>query len=294
MNNPLTRVLSPLLILIFLAIAVPFFLPDPNTQNLLETLRPPFLNWQHILGTDELGRDMLSQLLHGLRISLLVGLLCSLISACIGVPLGLIAGLRGAWLETLIMRATEVQMALPTVLLALVTLALLGAGLSNLIFVIGVFGWAGFARYTRAVVLIERQLEYVLAAKALGANDHRTVLRHILPNVSSGILLQISLDFPQNIMLEASLSFLGVGVGIDTPSLGAMVSRGYNHLFSGAWWLSFLPGGLIMLLVWNVTTISEKIRVLTDPRVRVLTDPRVRGLTDPRVRGLTDPRVDKK
>jgi peptide/nickel transport system permease protein len=278
------RIFIGLLILVLLAIIAPFFLVNPNTQNLLETLKPPFLSWQNPLGTDELGRDLLTQLLHGLRISLLVGLICSLISACIGVPLGLIAGLRGAWLETLIMRATEVQMALPTVLLALVTLALLGAGLSNLIVVIGVFGWAGFARYTRATVLTQRQLEYVLAAKALGANDHRTIMRHILPNVANGILLQISLDFPQNIMLEASLSFLGVGVGVDTPSLGAMVSRGYAHLFSGAWWLSFLPGGLIMLLVWNVTSLSEKIRVLTDPRVRILTDPRVRILTDPRVK----------
>ncbi len=275
--NSLARVFIPLFVLVLLAIFAPLFLPNPNAQNLLETLRPPFVNWQYPLGTDELGRDVLTQLLHGLRVSLLVGLLCSLISACIGVPLGLIAGLRGAWLETTIMRATEVQMALPTVLLALVTLALLGAGLNNLIVVIGVFGWAGFARYTRAVVLTQRQLEYVLAAKAIGANDHRTVLRHILPNVASGILLQISLDFPQNIMLEASLSFLGVGVGVDTPSLGAMVSRGYVHLFSGAWWLSFLPGGLIMLLVWNVTAASEKIRVLTDPRVRVFTDPRVKN-----------------
>jgi peptide/nickel transport system permease protein len=128
-----------LLVLILLAIFAPLFLPNPNAQNLLETLQPPFVNWQYPLGTDELGRDLLTQLLHGLRVSLLVGLLCSFISACIGVPLGLIAGLRGAWLETLIMRATEVQMALPTVLLALVTLALLGAGLNNLIVVIGIF-----------------------------------------------------------------------------------------------------------------------------------------------------------
>ena len=283
-RGELGRVLMPLFGLVFLSLLTPLFLPNPNAQNLLETLRPPFVNWQYPLGTDELGRDVLSQLLHGLRVSLLVGFVCSFISASIGVPLGLIAGLRGAWLETIIMRATEVQMALPTVLFALVTLALLGAGLSNLIVVIGVFGWAGFARYTRATVLTERQLEYVLAAKALGANDNRTIMRHILPNVASGIFLQISLDFPQNIMLEASLSFLGVGVGVDTPSLGAMVSRGYNHLFSGAWWLSFLPGGLIMLLVWHVTALSEKIRILTDPRVRELTDPRVRELTDPRVK----------
>jgi peptide/nickel transport system permease protein len=266
MNKHLFRLIFTLLILLVLAIFVPFLLPNVNAQNLLNTLSPPFSSWQNPLGTDELGRDLLAQLLHGLRVSFLVGGLCSLLSALIGVPLGLIAGLHRGWLDTLIMRATEVQMALPTVLLALITLALIGAGFENLIIVIGVFGWAGFARYTRATVLVQRELEYVLAAKALGANNNRTLLRHILPNVASGILLQISLDFPQNIMLEASLSFLGVGVGVDTPSLGAMVSRGYAHLFSGAWWLSLLPGGLIMLLVLNINHLTETIRVLTDPR----------------------------
>ncbi len=256
----------PLLFFLGLAVLARVFLPNPNNQNLLETLQAPF--GTHWLGTDELGRDVFGLLLHGLGISLLVGLLCSLISAAIGVPLGLLAGLRGGWLEIIIMRAIEVQMALPTVLLALVTLALLGAGLENLIVIIGVFGWAGFARYTRATVLVQRQLEYVLAAQALGANDWRTILRHVLPNVASGILLQISLDFPQNILLEASLSFLGVGVGVDTPSLGAMVSRGYGYLLSGAWWLSLLPGGFIMLLVLSTNRLTEAIRVGLDPRAK--------------------------
>jgi peptide/nickel transport system permease protein len=253
-------------LLVIFALLSRIIIPNPNTQNLLETMQPPFTNWVNPLGTDELGRNVLALLLHGLGISLFIGLVCSLISALIGVPLGLIAGTRGGMLETIIMRATEVQMALPTMLLALVTLALLGAGLENLIFVIGVFGWAGYARYTRATVLVQRELEYIKAAQALGANNSRTMLRHILPNIQNGILVQLSLDFPQNVLLEASLSFLGVGIGLDTPSLGAMVSRGYAHLFSGAWWLSILPGALILVLVLCMNNLTESIRKRTDPR----------------------------
>ena len=262
----MTKAARALLLLVVLALLAQIIFPNPNAQNLEQSLQPPLANWAQPLGTDELGRNVLGLLLHGLGISLLVGVVCSLLSALIGVPLGLIAGLRGGWLENLIMRATEVQMALPTVLLALVTLALLGAGLGNLMVVIGVFGWAGFARYTRAVVLVQRQLEYVVAARALGAVDGRILLRHILPNVASGILVQISLDFPHNVLLEASLSFLGVGVGVDTPSLGALVSRGYGFLFSGQWWLSLLPGGLIMLLVLNINALGESIRRRLNPR----------------------------
>ena len=253
----------PLLFFFGLAVLARIIVPNPNNQNLLETLQAPFSG--HWLGTDELGRDVLGLLSHGMGISLLVGVLGSLISAAIGVPLGLLAGLRGGWLESVIMRATEVQMALPTVLLALVTLAFLGAGLENLIVIIGVFGWAGFARYTRAKVLVQRQLEYVLAAQALGATDWR-IISHVLPNVGSGILLQISLDVPQNILLEASLSFLGVGVGIETPSLGAMVSRGYGYLLSGQWWLSLLPGMLIMWLVLSTNQLSQAIGLALNPR----------------------------
>ncbi len=263
----MARKVAVLLCLMGLALLAPVLYPNPNAQNLLETLRPPFQALATPLGTDELGRNLFALLLHGLGTSLLVGMVCSLVSALIGVPLGLLAGLRGGWLEQVIMRATEVQMALPNVLLALVSLTFLGSGLLNLIVVIGVFGWAGFARYTRATVLVQRELEYVLSAKALGANQWR-ILRHVLPNIGSGILLQISLDFPQNVLLEASLSFLGVGVGVDTPSLGAMVSRGYSYLFSGIWWLSLLPGALIMILVLCITGISESLRQQLDPRIR--------------------------
>jgi peptide/nickel transport system permease protein len=256
-------------IMVLVAWLAPWITPhDPNAQNLLEAMRAPFTDLEHPLGTDELGRDALSQMLFGLRVSLIVGVLGAVISSLIGLPLGLIAGLRGGKLEAIIMRAVEVQLALPTTLLALVTLALLGRGLEKVIFVIGVFGWAVFARVARATVLSQRSKEYVLAARALGVGDSRLLWRHVLPNVAGTLLVQFTLDVPRNISLEAALSFLGLGVGLDTPSLGAMVARGQGYLFSGSWWLSLLPGGLIMVVVLGVNWLADSVRYVLNPKRR--------------------------
>jgi peptide/nickel transport system permease protein len=252
--------------LLGLALLAPVLYPNPNAQNLEAVFMPPFSSWQEPLGSDELGRGIAAQLLHGLRVSLLVGIGCGLLSGGLGIGLGLLAGWRGGWVDSLIMRATEVQMALPTLLLALVALSLFGAGLGNLLLVIGIFGWAGFARLTRAVVLAQRQLEYVIAATALGVSGGRLLWRHLLPNIASGLVLQIALDVPQNILLEASLSFLGVGVGVDTPSLGTMMARGYAHLFSGAWWLGLLPGVVLLVLVLCCNACTEWLRRWLDQK----------------------------
>ncbi len=251
----------------FVALLAPWIAPhDPNAQNLLKAMQVPFTELEHPLGTDELGRDAFSQMLFGLRVSIMVGFLGAVISSLIGLPLGLIAGLRGGKLEAIIMRAVEVQLALPTTLLALVTLALLGRGLEKIIFVIGVFGWAIFARIARAAVLSQRSREYVLAATALGVSDSRLLWRHVLPNVAGTLLVQFTLDIPRNISLEAALSFLGLGVGVDTPSLGAMVARGQAYLFSGSWWLSLLPGLVITALVLCVNWLADALRYALDPK----------------------------
>jgi peptide/nickel transport system permease protein len=252
--------------LVGLALLAGVLYPNPNTQNLQAVFVPPFSSWAVPLGSDELGRSIAAQLLHGLWVSLLVGIGCGLLSGVLGIGLGLMAGWRGGWLDSLVMRASEVQMALPTLLLALVALSLFGAGLGNLLVVIGVFGWAGFARLTRAVVLTQRQLEYVLAATALGVSGRRVLWRHLLPNIASGLVLQVALDVPQNILLEASLSFLGVGVGVDTPSLGTMMARGYAHLFGGAWWLGLLPGLVLLVLVLCCNACTEWLRQRLDPQ----------------------------
>jgi peptide/nickel transport system permease protein len=181
------------------------------------------------------------------------------------VPLGLVAGYSRRFGE-LVMRLVDVQLSVPTFLIALVVLALWGAGLLKLILVIGVVGWAAYARLVRGAVLSEREREYVLAAEALGMPTRRILFRHILPNVLSVILVQVSVDVPRVILLEATLSFLGVGVSIETPSIGLMVKRGMDYLFSGVWWTTALPGLALMLLVLTTNLLGDWTRDAFDPR----------------------------
>ena len=244
---------------------------DPREQDILASLLPP--SWlpsgdaDYLLGTDNLGRDILSNILYGGRISLAVGFFALLISAAIGVPLGLIAGYVGGRFDALVMRAADVQLSLPTILIALVVLAFLGAGLSKVIVVIGIVGWAAYARIMRSSVLQLRERDFVSGARALGASTTRVLLRHILPNASTPLLVQLSVDFPRVVLLEATLSFLGLGVSISTPSLGLMISGGQDYLFSGSWWLSAFPGGALTLLVFSVNLIGDWLRDVFDPRL---------------------------
>ncbi|MDQ3461271.1 MAG: ABC transporter permease [Deinococcota bacterium] len=266
---------APLLILLVFVVAslgADLFAPhDPRQQNILINLAPP--SWlaggeeDHLLGTDNLGRDILSNILYGGRVSLAVGFFALLISAAIGIPLGLVAGYFGGRGGGLIMRLADVQLALPTILVALVVLALLGAGLDRVILVIGVVGWAIYARVTRAAVIQVRERDFVSAAQALGTSTPRILTKHILPNALSPILVQLSVDFPRVVLLEATLSFLGLGVSVDTPSLGLMVAAGQNHLFSGAWWLSAFPGLALTFLVLSVNLIGDWVRDVFDPRL---------------------------
>ena len=265
----------PVLILVTFAVVslgANVFAPhDPREQDILASLLPP--SWlpsgdaDYLLGTDNLGRDILSNILYGGRISLAVGFFALLISAAIGVPLGLIAGYVGGRFDALVMRAADVQLSLPTILIALVVLAFLGAGLSKVIVVIGIVGWAAYARIMRSSVLQLRERDFVSGARALGASTTRVLLRHILPNASTPLLVQLSVDFPRVVLLEATLSFLGLGVSISTPSLGLMISGGQDYLFSGSWWLSAFPGGALTLLVFSVNLIGDWLRDVFDPRL---------------------------
>lgn len=260
-----------LVLLIVTAIAAPLLTPhEPRAQSLLDSFLPPI--WTgggeaaHPLGTDELGRDVLANILFGLRVSLLVGFGSVAISVAIGTPLGLWAGYRGGRVDTLLMRLVDVQLSLPIILVALGVLAVWGAGLWKVILVIGLVGWAEIARLVRGAVLGERNKEYVMAAEALAAGTPRILLRHALPNVLNALLVQVSVMMPRFIILEATLSFLGLGVAIDTPSLGLMVSRGYEYLFSGSWWTSTLPGVALLLLVLAVNLLGDWLRDALDPR----------------------------
>ncbi len=265
----------PVLILalfIVVSLGADIFAPhDPRKQDILASLLPP--SWlpsgeaDYLLGTDNLGRDILSNILYGGRISLAVGFFSILISAVIGIPLGLIAGYAGGRFDALVMRAADVQLSLPTILIALVVLSFLGAGLGKVILVIGIVGWAAYARITRSSVLQLRERDFVSGARALGASTPRILFRHILPNAFTPLLVQLSVDFPRVVLLEATLSFLGLGVSISTPSLGLMISGGQDYLFSGSWWLSAFPGAALTLLVFSVNLIGDWLRDVLDPRL---------------------------
>lgn len=266
------------LILLLLMVAAAIFAPllaphDPEEQALLARLDPPF--WMsgsdpsYPLGTDGLGRDMLSNILFGLRVSLLAGFLAVAVSVMIGALAGLVAGYRAnRWFDTVAMRLVDIQLSLPAVLIALAVLAITGRGLWKVIAVIGIVGWAQYARLVRASVLAERGKDYVIAAMLAGASPARIVLRHLLPNVLGPLLVQISVDIPRAVELEASLSFLGLGVAVTTPSLGLRVAQGYQYLFSGAWWPSVLPGVALVLLVLSENLIGDWLRDALDPRFR--------------------------
>jgi len=259
-----------LIAIIVLAVFAPFAAPhDPQHQDLLSRLTPPLghtLSGFYVLGTDELGRDIFANILYGLRVSLLVGFCAVTISVVIGAPIGLLAGYRpNSWFAHLTMRIADVQLSLPVVLIALAVLAVLGRGLEKVIIVIGIVGWAQYARLIRSSVLAERTKEYVVAASGLGASLPRILARHILPNVVGPSLVQIAVDVPRAIELEATLSFLGLGVAITTPSLGIRIAQGYQYLFSGAWWLAVMPGLALVVLVLAINLLGDWLRDTLDP-----------------------------
>ncbi|HHK60550.1 MAG TPA: ABC transporter permease [Desulfobacterales bacterium] len=267
---------SILVLLGFVAAAVfaPLLAPhNPMQGNLMISHTPPAWqeggSWAYPLGTDEQGRDVLSIILYGLRVSLAVGFGSVLLSVLLGTPLGLLAGYVGGRTGEAIMRLADIQLAIPTFLVALVVLALTGGGnVVKLILVIGIVGWASYARLVRGAVLSEKETEYVLAAEALGMSRTRIMFRHILPNVLSVILVQMSVDVPRVILLEATLSFLGVGVSIETPAIGLMIKRGLDYIYSGVWWTTTLPGLVLALLVLATNLIGDWMRDAFDPRRR--------------------------
>lgn len=266
--------LSVLLALVLAALLAGLIAPhDPQHQDLLARLTPPA--WasggsaRYLLGTDGLGRDILSNVLYGLRVSLLVGFLSVAISIAIGGTAGLVAGyLSGGWFDALVMPLVDLQLSVPAVLIALAVMAVSGRGLWKLILVIGIVGWAQYARLVRASVLSERERDYVTAARLTGASEFRVLFRHLLPNVLGPLLVQASVDVPRAVELEASLSFLGLGVAVTTPSLGLRVAQGYQYLFGGAWWPSVVPGLALVLLVLAENLIGDWARDALDPEFR--------------------------
>ena len=241
---------------------------DPFKQDLRARLAPPVWTAEgssaHILGTDQLGRDILSRVIYGARISLLVGVSVVLIAGTVGTLLGLLAGFLGGRVDTLLMRTVDVFLAFPFLLLAIIFMAMLGASLGNIILVLSITGWVEYARVVRSQVLSVRELEYITAAKALGAHTLPIMLKHVLPNVVASVIVIGSLQLGTVIIAEASLTFLGLGIPPSIPTWGSMLATGREY-FVLAWWLPTFPGLAIVVTVLAVNFLGDWLRDVFDP-----------------------------
>lgn len=271
-----------LVIVGFAAIFSPFLAPyDPDQGDIMERLRCPVMtscpiygttntidgSTAHIMGTDALGRDILSRVIYGARVSLIVGITAVLLGAGIGTALGLLSGYYGGWLDTIIMRIGDIFLAFPYLLLAIAIVAVLGGGLLNVIIVLAIATWVPYARLTRGSVLSAKAQEYIVAARAIGVSDSSLLFKHLLPNVVTPIIVYGTFAVAAAIIAEASLSFLGLGVGSSTPTWGNMLADGRAYL-STAWWLATIPGLAIMLTVLSINLIGDWLRDALDPQLR--------------------------
>jgi peptide/nickel transport system permease protein len=258
-----------LVALVVFTIGAEFLAPyKPTGLNLGDRMLAPFSTGRkdefYLLGTDELGRDLFSRLIYGARVSVSVGLLGATLSCILGVFAGLTAGYRGGLYEDIIMRLVDGMLSLPSLLVALFVLFVLGGGFLNLILVFSILHWMVFARMTRGLALDARSATYVQAARALGASDLRIMFRHILPNIAAPIMVLYTLEIAILILSEASLSFLGFGVQPPDPSWGLMIADGREHIRS-AWWLVTFPGLSIFLTALSLNLVANWVRAVTDP-----------------------------
>jgi len=243
---------------------------EPNKQRLVARFKPPV--WAqggsatYLLGTDNVGRDIFSRIIHGSRISLVVGIAAVSISLLIGVTLGLLSGFLGGRVDVTIMALVDIMLAFPQLILAFAMVAVLGPGIGNIILVLGLTGWERYARVVRAEVLALREREFVQAARAIGVATPTIIFRHIMPNTFSSVIVMATLQTAQTILAEAALSFLGLGTGLSYPSWGQMIAMGRDYI-NIAWWLSTFPGIAILLTVLAINLLGDRVRDLLDPRL---------------------------
>ncbi|HVG24113.1 MAG TPA: nickel transporter permease [Thermoanaerobaculia bacterium] len=256
------------LLLVLGALAAPLLAPfDPNLQDTARRLEAP--SQTHPLGLDDLGRDVLSRIVYGSRVSLRVGFSVVLLASLIGVTLGAIAGYFGGWADVLVMRTCDVLLSFPGILLAIALVAVLGPSLNNVILALVITAWVGYARLVRGQVLKVREMEYVTAAKAMGAKSPRVIILHVLPNVINPVIVMATLGLAGAILSEAALSFLGLGVQPPTPSWGAMLTAGRRYL-GLANHLAIFPGAAIMLAVMGLNFLGDGLIDALDPKYRKL------------------------
>ena len=262
-----------LLVVSFVAIFGPWLAPfDPNRQNIMMRLLEPgqtgAADLTYWLGSDQLGRDVLSRLLYGARVSLLVGVAAIAVGGTLGTVAGLVSGYFGGWIDDVIMRLGDIQLAFPFILLAIMFLVVLGPGLVNIILVLGIGQWITYARIVRAQTLSLREKEYVEAARAMGDSTFSILFRTILPNIVAPLTVIASFNIAGVILSEAALSFLGLGVPPDVPTWGSMLSESRDHLLSNKWWMAGFPGLAIVFTVLAFNIIGDWLRDFLDPRLK--------------------------
>jgi peptide/nickel transport system permease protein len=286
-RSPVTVVAAIVTLFILLTAALaPWVAPhdpfDPASLSLMNAFTPPV--WEDggtpefLLGTDNQGRDILSTIIHGSRISLIVGFAAVAFAAVLGVALGVSAGYLGGWYSNVVMRLADVQLTIPGILVALMVNGVARSVLPRdmqaeaaiwvLIFAIGISDWPQYARMTRGATMVEKSKEYVAAARVIGIRPWRIMRRHILPNVMGPVLVLATIGLALAIITEATLSFLGVGVPPTTPSLGTLIRIGNDFLFSGEWWITFFPAGALVILVLSVNLLGDWLRDAFNPKLR--------------------------
>lgn len=264
--------LAFILLIVFLALFAPLIAPyDPAAQSIMARLKPPVWmergTWEHLLGTDNLGRDVLSRIIWGARATLTIGAVTCLLAATLGTVIGLWAGFMGGRTDSILMRLVDIQVSFPGILLILLVVAVLGPGVWTLVAVLSVTNWMVYARLVRGIVSSTRQTPYVEAAEVIGCRPARVIFRHILPNIVSPLLTLAILEFTNIVLAEAAVSFLGFGVQPPATSWGLDVASGRDYLFI-AWWLVTFPGLAIVVTVLSINLFANWLRVTTDPEER--------------------------
>ncbi|MGL4967985.1 MAG: ABC transporter permease [Inquilinus sp.] len=264
------------LALVLVALFAPWIAPqdpyDLASLSIMDGRLPPgsesMDGWTYWLGTDAQGRDMLSAMLYGLRASLSVGVLSGIFALAVGTTLGLVAAYFGGRIDTLVMRVVDLMLGFPTILVALMMLAVLGQGVGKVILALVVVQWAYFARAVRAAALVERGKEYVEAAQCLGLSKARILFSHLLPNCLPPVIVIGTIQVAHAIAAEATLSFLGIGLPITEPSLGLLIANGYQVLLAGLYWISVFPGLLLLALIFSINIVGDRLREALNPRLQ--------------------------
>ena len=268
--------LALVVLLIIVAVLAPWISPqnpyDLTQLNIMDNMLPPGersldgkLYW---LGTDEQGRDMVSAILYGLRLSLFVGVVATVIALAVGTTVGIVAAYFGGKIDTILMRLVDIQFSFPAILIALILLAILGKGVDKVVIALVSVQWAYYARTIRGSALVERRREYIEAAQCLALPQSRIIFRHLLPNAFPPLIVVATVQVAHAIALEATLSFLGVGVPITEPSLGLLIANGYGYMLSGKYWVAFYPGIALLIAIVAINLVGDQLRDVMNPRLK--------------------------